>query len=73
GIVVVGLGVAVALLHTPAAKRLAFEQIRKLLTKQGVTLNAARFDYNLLALRISSGRLSISSTLAPDLPSVFTA
>src|SRR5262249_32627973 len=73
GCVIVVFGGAVALLHTPAAKRLVFEQIRKIIAKQGVALEAAEFDYNLLALRISSGPLSVRSTATPDFPSVFSA
>src|SRR5262249_2087582 len=63
----------VALIQTPPARRLAFAQVQKVLATQGVTLEAADFSYNLLALRISSGKVSVRNTSTPDLPTVFTA
>ena len=36
GVIGLLLGVAIALLQTSTAKRLAFEQVRKILAKQGV-------------------------------------
>ena len=73
GIVVLLLSLAAALIHTPAAKRFAFEQIRQALANEVIALDAARFDYNLFALRASSSGLSIRSALTPDLPPFFTA
>ena len=72
-IVLVFLGASVVFIHTPAGKRRVFTQIRRILTAQGVALDAARFDYNLLTFRISSTGLSVRSTLAPDLPNLFAA
>src|SRR2546426_1341137 len=72
-IVLVFLGASVVFIHTPAGKRRVFTQIRRILTAQGVALDAARFDYNLLSFRISSTGLSVRSTLAPDLPNLFAA
>jgi outer membrane protein assembly complex protein YaeT len=67
------LGIGVALLHTPTAKWLAFEQVRKILQAQGIVLEVADFDYNLLAFHVSSDRVLIRGVSAPELPSVFTA
>src|SRR5215475_6670269 len=64
---------AIGLIQTTTAKRLVFAQIQKILEKQGVILDAVDFDYNLLALRISSRRLSIRSASTTQLPSVFKA
>src|SRR2546422_970802 len=72
-IVLVSLGASVVFIQTPAGKRRVFTQIRRILTAQGVALDAARFDYNLLSFRISSTGLSVRSTLAPDLPNLFAA
>ena len=73
GVIGLLLGVAIALLQTSTAKRLAFEQVRKILAKQGVILEAVDFDYSLLTFRISTGRASIRSASAPNLPSLFAA
>src|SRR5438552_7678758 len=72
-IVLVCLSASVVFIHTPAGKRLVFTRIRRILMAQGVALDAARFDYNLLTFRISSIGLSVRSTLAPDLPNLFAA
>ncbi len=72
-IVLVFLGASVVFIHTPAGKRRVFTQIRRILTAQGVALDAARFDYNLLTFRISSTGLSVRSTLAPGAPNLFAA
>src|SRR3989449_971520 len=72
-IVLVSLGASVVFIQTPAGKRRVFTQIRRILTAQGVALDAARFDYNLLTFRISSTGLSVRSTLAPELPNLFAA
>lgn len=73
GIAVFLVVLAVALIQTPTAKRLAFAQIQKILAKQGITLDAVDFSYNLFALRISSGRVSVRNASTPHLPSVFAA
>jgi outer membrane protein assembly complex protein YaeT len=73
GIIVLLVGVAIGLIHTPTAKRLVFAQIQKIINKQGLALDAVDFDYNLLALRISSAKVSLRNASAPELPSVFTA
>src|SRR5262249_13937778 len=64
---------AIGLIQTTTAKRLVFAQIQKILEKQGVILDAVDFDYNLLALRISSRKLSVRSASTTQLPSVFKA
>lgn len=73
GVIVLLLGAALALLQTPAAKRLVLGQIGKILAKQGVVLEGVDFDYSPFALRISTGRVSVRSASAPDLPSLFEA
>src|SRR5215831_8661835 len=64
---------AIGLIQTTTAKRLVFARIQKILEKQGVILDAVDFDYNLLALRISSRKLSVRSASTTKLPSVFKA
>src|SRR5215831_5394209 len=64
---------AIGLIQTTTAKRLVFARIQKILEKQGVILDAVDFDYNLLALRISSRKLSVRSASTTQLPSVFKA
>src|SRR5262245_17106262 len=73
GIVVFLVVAALVLIQTPTAKRLAFAQVQQILAKQGVTLEAVDFSYNLLALRISSGKVSVRNVSTPHLPTVFTA
>jgi outer membrane protein assembly complex protein YaeT len=73
GTIVLFVGMAIGLIQTPMAKRLVFAQIQKILEKQGVTLDAVDFDYNLPALRISSRKLSVRSASTPQLPIVFKA
>ena len=73
GIVVFPIVLGVVLIQTPPARRLAFAQVQKILAQQGVSLEAADFSYNLLALRISSGKVTVRNTSTPDLPTLFTA
>ena len=73
GIAVLLVVLSVVLIQTPAAKRLALAQVQKILAQQGISLEAADFSYNLLALRISSGKVSVRNPSTPDLPTVFTA
>src|SRR5262245_51091681 len=73
GIVVLLVVLAVALIQAPTDRLLAFAQLQNNLAKEGITLDAADFSYNLLALRISSGKVSVRNAPSPHLPAVFTA
>jgi len=73
GILALILGVSLVLLHTSYAKRWAFEELQKVLAQQGFFVEAADFDYNLFALRISAGRIAIRSASLPSLPALFVA
>ena len=72
-VIVLLLCAVIVLLHTSPAKRLAFEQVREILARQGVVLEAVDFDYGLLPFHVSTGRVSIHSAAAPDLPALFAA
>src|SRR4026207_1333092 len=73
GILLLLLVAVLIFLRTPPAKRLVLDQIRKALATQGVVLEAVNFDFGLVPLRVSTGRVSIRSALAPDLPTLFVA
>jgi autotransporter translocation and assembly factor TamB len=72
-IVFVMLIATIALVHTQAAKHLAFEQIQKFLAAQDVAIEAANFDYRFMPLRISASRIAVYKISSPDLPRFFQA
>ena len=64
----------IALLHTPPARRLVFEQVRtRLLKELAMDVRADRFHYNLFTREITLEGLTVRSVAAPDLPPIFHA
>src|SRR3954467_229152 len=64
---------AIVFARSDTAKRLVLEQVQQYLVKQGIVLEAANFDYSIRPLKISTGRISLRSASAPDLPPIFSA
>jgi outer membrane protein assembly complex protein YaeT len=73
GIVLVLLLATMALIQTQTAKRLAFEQIQKLLATHDLAIEAADFDFSFRPLRISASRIAVHKISSPDLPHFFLA
>ncbi|MBK9167002.1 MAG: translocation/assembly module TamB domain-containing protein [Bryobacterales bacterium] len=66
-LVVLGLG-TLAFLHTPWVKRYALREAISLAREQGIVLELAELDYNLLTARLHARGLTARSAAAPDLP-----
>lgn len=60
-------------LHTPPARRMVFDQARAALARRGVSLEAARIDYNLLTLTARLTDLRVRSVSALELPAFASA
>src|SRR5262249_42104867 len=67
------LAFALLFVRTPVAKRLVFDQLRQILSAQGVILDAENFDFGLTGLHVSAVQVSIRSASRPDLPPLFSA
>src|SRR5262245_59280429 len=64
---------AVALLHTPPARRWALKKTVQIMDKQGISFNSSNFSYNLLELSATLNDVVIRSPQAPDLPPLLRA
>jgi outer membrane protein assembly complex protein YaeT len=64
---------AVALLHTPPARRWALKKTIQIMDKQGVSFNSSDFGYNLLELTATLDDVVIRAPQAPDLPPLLRA
>ena len=73
GAIVLLLVAAIVFVHTPPAKRFVLNQAQEILAKNGIVLEAVNFDYSFVPFRVSTGRVSIRSAAAPDLPPIFAA
>jgi outer membrane protein assembly complex protein YaeT len=72
GVFILLLGIA--LLHTPLAKRLAFDRIRHYLhDKSAIDIQASAFRFNLFKGEATLEGLTARSTLAAGLPPIFRA
>ena len=58
----------VALLHTGPVRRYALAQAIQMLARQGVDIDAAALDYNLLTSTVSLDHVAVRSRQTPDLP-----
>jgi hypothetical protein len=73
GIAALLLLLAIVFARTDTASHLVLGQIQKALLKQGMVIEAEKFSYGFRPLRISTGRVSLRSAAAPDLPPIFSA
>ena len=64
------IAVALSVIHTPPARRLALRQVQELIRQQGITLDSSGLDYNLLTGLATLHNVVIKSQSAPDLPPI---
>ncbi|MEW5974226.1 MAG: translocation/assembly module TamB domain-containing protein [Acidobacteriota bacterium] len=67
GVLLVAL-IGLAVLHTPPAKRYAFEWAQEYLRSQGWDLEGTRLDYNLFTLEVTLQGPRLRATSSPSLP-----
>jgi outer membrane protein assembly complex protein YaeT len=64
---------ALALLHTPPARRYALKKTVEIMDRQGITFDSSEFNYNLLDLSATLSNVVVRSPQAPDLPALVRA
>jgi outer membrane protein assembly complex protein YaeT len=60
-------------LHTPPARRFVLRRAIRMLSDQGIVLDATQLDYNLAGLRIDLRGVRVQSRQTPDLPPLLVA
>jgi len=68
---ILGIVILVALLHTAPVKRYVLDKARGYFrASQGIELDVASLDYNLLRLSVTLEQVTLKSSAAPDLPPI---
>ena len=62
--------IALSVLHTPPARRLALRKVQELIRQQGITIDSTGLDYNLFTGAATLHNVVIKSEAAPDLPPI---